>query len=358
MKNLLESYEWIFKRKKKWKYYNRLKIDYSPFDENNAWRFIEDYYKAGEKGRVFSPHISQVNIRPPHSISVFFLGILLKDIIIKNADEHEFDPDFRYLWFLTSLFHDYACILENDKKFAKRNNIADLKKMKEHFQINSENDILDNAFNGKFSLKLINSYSNYRIAEKKIDHGITGGLLLYKGLKDNYEAMYKERLEKHSSAKHEHFKHKGLLWSECQFDNFRRIAKAIIYHNIWFCYKGNDSLEKFKNNKKIYNDKGLSDLIIETEIDFEKKHRPTEDPFLFLLILSDTIEPIKHFEKENHYDVLSNITLENINNTIVITVSKKLIGLDKWFDKIEDLKNWTTIDVEKVSDRKLIISNY
>ena len=360
MKDLLSTYKDILEDTDKWKYYNKLKIAYSPFKKENAWRFIEDYYKAGVKERVFNPHITQESIRPLHSVSVFFLGILLKEIILKNTNEDDLKPDFRYLWFLTSLFHDYAFILENKKKnIVKNESIYDLKGLKHYFKIYECDDIFENGFDGKFNLEIINLYLKYLInIHKKIDHGILGGLLLYKGLKDNYEIMYKEKLVKHPHTNYELFKYKGLLWSECQFDNFKRIARAIIYHNIWFCYKGKDSQEKYEKCKKDYQDFGLSRLVIEDKKDLKKKHKVSEDPFLLLLILADTIEPIKFFKEEDAKDVLSNIYIENSENTILITVTKKFKGLEKWFEKIIDLKNWTTISIQKKDDQKLIISNF
>lgn len=358
MNNLLNTYNQILSNKRKWKYYNKLNVNFSPFTKNNAWKFIESYYKAGEKGRVFSPLIKQENIRPLHSVSVFFLGILLKNIILKNTHV-DFTPDFRYLWFMTALYHDYAFVLEKDKRILKAEGIHDLESLKQYLKISADNDIFSDNFNGKFSLDTIKSYLKYTIdVHNKLDHGIVGGLLLYKGLRDNYEVMFNEKRRKDSSVRHEYFKYKGLMWSECQYDNFKRIAKAIINHNIWFCYKGGKSPKDYEECKNEYQKYRLSNLIINNEKDYEKKHQLKNDPFLLLLILADTIEPIKFFRKEKAEHILSNIKIENSKGALVITVLKDLIDTEKWLEKIIDLKNWTTISVTRKNGNSLIISNY
>lgn len=355
MESLLETYREIFKDKKRWKYYYRFKVNGFPLkNEESAWQFIYNYYKAGEKGRVFESLVQYDKLRSLHSVSVFFLGILLNELVLeKNYKENHLKPSFRYFWFLTSLYHDYAHFLEDDEKFIKNNNIEQLADLQRYLDIDSANDLFDNGFNCRFSKEEILTYFKYKLTERgEVDHGIIGGMLIYDRLIKNFEINYQEKKTIDPNVNRERFKHKNLDWSECQFKNFKRIASDIIAHNIWFCTK-DDCIDNYKNKYP-----ELKDLVINKSEVIDKGHKWQNNQFLFLLILTDTIEPLKFFKETSPERVMKGISISTQNDTIEIEVTDKCINPEKWFEKILDLNNWVHISVKKDGDRKLVVSKF
>ena len=89
---------------------------------DEAADFLNNYFIAGRKEIVLSFDFDQKyqlpSIRATHTVSGFFLGLLIENCI--NADNSLFIDipqhfPFSYLWFLTFLYHDYGyCVTERD----------------------------------------------------------------------------------------------------------------------------------------------------------------------------------------------------------------------------------------------------
>jgi len=339
MDNLYKTYEKIFQAKKKWKYYKGLKIDELPLkDEETAWTFIEKYYKAGDKNEVFDKSFKKDTQRNLHSVSVFFLGILLSDLVLGKDYKNKMEPDFRYLWFIASLYHDYSFRLEGNIKDTDRfSSIEDVFK-----EYDVKYKIFDEGHKPTFHKNLVEAYFKYRIEKcKKLDHGIVGGILLYDRLRKNYDIAYERHNDLNPEANKECFEHNNLLWSFSQFDFFSELADTIIAHNIWFC---TDS-----HCESIYENYKLQDLIIKEKSDFKKKHKRADNPFLFLLVLADTIEPIKRkeFVKYAPQELLEKISITAGNDEITIEVLDDTLECKAWFGSIKSLEEWMQVDVKE-----------
>jgi hypothetical protein len=114
---LIQKYKDIFDfpDKWKWKYYSGLYFSFDPFDsEEAAGNFIREYFQTGGKENVLLPKRFTDKFRNIHSVSTFFLGILLKSLF--NLHKlNELKPDFSYLWFIACLYHDYGYYIEKNK---------------------------------------------------------------------------------------------------------------------------------------------------------------------------------------------------------------------------------------------------
>ncbi|MDD3043830.1 MAG: hypothetical protein PHF33_00005 [Candidatus Delongbacteria bacterium] len=127
--NLYEEFQ-ILEREKSSFYYD--KVNYKPVSNLcYAWKFIEEYFKAGEKESVLNnTYLSELkdNGKHIHTVSMYFLGILFRKLFEDKVKNHlisslknqlSYRYDFTYSWFITCLFHDYSWIQENDKFYNK-----------------------------------------------------------------------------------------------------------------------------------------------------------------------------------------------------------------------------------------------
>ena len=183
-----------------------------------------------------------------------------------------------------------------------------------------------------------------------IDHGIAGGILLYKMLVENYNSIIKS-----SEYNTDTCEYKGLKFSEENSDDYKKAAIGIIRHNMWYANKSDDC--------KTYHKYGLDDLISEPQ----NKICYTDDRLLFLLCLADTIEPLKRFRNlgtnEEINEILRQICMdiENINNqknskiTITIQVSDELENKDKLIESCRSLDSWMNVKTTQ-EDNKVKIT--
>jgi len=358
--NLLSQYKNIIKSEDRWKYYKNMQMPSDIFsDQNDAESFIHNYFGTGGKGAVFVEDTQLDRDRLFHIVSVFFLGIHLKDVLLKDDNQKKsLKPDFRYLWYLASLFHDYGYIIENNKDYYAPKDLQKLEDLKKRLKISS--DLLSIKNNTpKFSIPEIEGYYHYGTKERGfVNHGIAGGLLLYDRLIKNYNNE-RERyclLNGKDPLKIDAFiNDKNLSWGKHQFDYFNKVAWAIINHNIWFCCEDDSNCKNLYVNEKY----SIQNLIITEKNANQKKHNKETDPFLFLLIITDTIEPVKHFK-----DIKAECVLEKIQITtnpkkqeIIIEVLDECINFTSWFKKIKTLETWVQITVE-YTENKLILANF
>jgi len=125
MENLRKEYWKIYNVTTRWCYCSKLNnsVDYDIFsDEQSALSFVEDLFTiAGKNSSIL---LKSTSGRHLHSVSVFFLGIYIKEKLFptllepnkNNIEGNPNRPGFLYFWFLTSLYHDFGYVVEQDKK--------------------------------------------------------------------------------------------------------------------------------------------------------------------------------------------------------------------------------------------------
>lgn len=341
MKTLLQIYNDISENKNLYDYYgSNLILKDAWINVKSAHSFIQQYFQNGEKA-IFELKICrdmyQPDIRDIHTVSVFILGIeiarKMKNRILGNE---------LFIWFLMCLYHDMGYKLENKTDLVKEYYTLD--KFLQKNEIKEEYNI----FKVYKKKTLCENYYRYRAEDRYrttehgvikehgvIDHGIAGGIILYKVLVKNYE-MVKRKSENNKDS----FEYNNLIFSTDNFKDYAKAAIGIIRHNMWYANKSDDC--------KTYYEFGLDDLISEPQ----NKICYTDDRLLFLLCLADTIEPLKRFRNlgtnEEINEILRQICMdiENINNqknskiTITIQVS------DKLEDKVKNelIKNCRSLD--------------
>ena len=291
----------------------------------------------------------QPDIRDIHTVSVFILGIeiarKMKNRILGNE---------LFIWFLMCLYHDMGYKLENKTDLVKEYYTLD--KFLQKNEIKEEYNI----FKVYKKKTLCENYYRYRAEDRYrttehgvikehgvIDHGIAGGIILYKVLVKNYE-MVKRKSENNKDS----FEYNNLIFSTDNFKDYAKAAIGIIRHNMWYANKSDDC--------KTYYEFGLDDLISEPQ----NKICYTDDRLLFLLCLADTIEPLKNSDIKEYNKVLEGIYMDvkNINNqnnskiTITIQVSDKLENKDKLIKNCLSLNSWMNVDTEQKKDNKVEIT--
>ncbi|MDR0889763.1 MAG: hypothetical protein LBM28_03830 [Oscillospiraceae bacterium] len=329
MKKLIEIYQEIADVKDTWCYYINANLHLhrdNLFGEHRAKTFIKEYFHAGGKIEVFKqldliPNAME-EIEPyrwNHILSSFLLGIAiereLKGVPFEKSSSLQdirYD-DFLYYWYLISLYHDVGYVFEN-------NSSEYAEKYKTWSAFLSDNDICINNIRHRDCF-LINNYYSYRINEHKtIDHGIVSGSLLYSGLLKVYKSAknapkYDKLPEKNG------FTYNGLFFPDTLPCMARDVALSIMKHNIW---------QANGNTEDTYKQYGLNELLPNEwkPITYKKDQNGCAyDPFLFLLAIADTLEPLKRFQCYDPQVVLNNISLDFSGNPkeIIITVDKPLI---------------------------------
>ena len=332
------------------------------FSKDKAKEFIKEYITVGGKEKLFDFNFIQEyreKGKHQHSVALYFLGIYFKDLVekkIKNKIKAKYkqsykDKTFSYIWFLASLFHDTASVIESEKQINIRRNNLDLDCYLDEYNIRY------NVFEHKclndelytYPQNIVKNYFKYKLNKRReIDHGILGGHLLFDKLIKNYKDAY-EDYNGLSTNDYDDFIINGLHWSSTHHNYYAYAAHAIIEHNMWFAPN--------EEYKKIYKKYGLNTLISPPA----KKICIKENPLLFYLGLFDTIEPLKPFlEKGNAEanEILKNIDISVNNGNIKISYTEKLKTYteeyEKWIDNIYSLKNWLEL---KISPKKQDVQN-
>ncbi len=337
---LIDKYRTIFKNDEKWKYYSQIHFPNNPFDDKNiADKFIIEYFKNGNKQNVLDTNFPKDKDRDIHTISTFFLGILLKPF----CNIHELKPDFRYLWFIACLYHDYGYHIEKDKtKYTPKN--SSIKNLLRILKI--KNNFLTLEYYKGEKLETITKY--YDFCRKEycfINHGIIGGLMLYDRLKKNYIDNKNKAKREGIKVENDDFIYNELHWSLKHDVFYREIADAIISHNIWYAYSEKD--------KSLYESYQIKSLSIQNK---SERVSLNSNPFLFLLLLADTIEPIKSFNQISYDCLLEKIDIEIIEGSkILISVNDNCLNYKVWFSKILDLENWMSLKISNNEEKKLLI---
>lgn len=305
-----------------WKYYQDQDIKNPFLDEITHEDFIEKYFsKTGKLNEIPEEFKNIFKSRAKHSNSVFFLGCLLYKHL--NLDKKfTFNEEFLFIWFLTSLGHDFGYLFERNPDI-DREKIGSLEALNEHFvKFNILNGEIDNITKQSKLYNQIKPYFDFRLKSCKIDHGIIGGLILFDALEKHREKQAKV------PSKEEYSKYN---WSKEVQINYARASIAIATHNIW------------NIDKKEQNENGIefSDIF---PLNF------TEYPLLYFLGLIDTLDPVKIFEKDcEHVDkVIQEIMISFLDDECSIIISKKegsTLDFQKIVKEVNGLIGWLNVEI-------------
>jgi len=321
-----------------WNYYNRdydlKKINWN--DNANHQEFIKNFLRISGKELIedyfFTTELKKAGIsldnfeRATHTNSVFFIGILLyqklqlKDKISFIREDGEVD-EFLFIWFITSMVHDFGYFAEHNKeKFSSiTEDISSLKLTHDLLSYDKDSGYLKEAYKQyrNSTQSIIDAIPNYfkdafngkksSSEKKKIEHGIYAGLLLYDGLVKNRKQKKEQR-------------HNNLYWED-DLDKFYAIASFAI------------SIHSMRREGIVENSEDLK-FSIESE------------PFLFLFALADTIEPTKVFHSKDPEYILKNILID-IQKDKIILKNDPFFRLDfsKLVEKVCGLESWLNVKV-------------
>jgi len=329
-----------------WDYYirtsefpNKKIDDWTAKEDHKA--FIENFLKLSGKIAINDSFKNVLDDfeRSTHTNSVFFLGSLLyKKLDFKNKikfTRNDGNDEFHFIWFITSLIHDFGYRIEKKKKDDYKEITEDIESFKKYFFKDSiDIDLLKQPVEiySKNMQELINGIGSYysdryngkrndgALTEGKIDHGIASGLILYNSLVENRKKMkgqYGEIDTKHN-----------LYWGDDLDVFYKDSAYSIAVHNI---------------RRK------CRDLMFSIE----------EDAFLFLFWLADTIEPTKNFDCCNPQYVLENIIIEFHGDKKGFTIKNKEgseLDFTKYKKNIENLACFLDIKVNTEVKDKIVLS--
>ena len=338
MNSLYDIFYSINESNDRWRYYENANIDTilafgnSP-NENSPAKTIKAYFDAGGKfdllRDVEDSFESIPDWRAEHILSTFLLGIhffenieYIRCAFNDLAETNQTRRTWLYIWFLTCLYHDIGYIYETDSKI--------------HFH-KSINSFLPSKLSvqGCTSLKyyeLGKNYFAYRKRERVIDHGVIGGFRLY---------AIMDYIMKSNCADGRNHILNGLLYSTSLEPYYAKAADAIIRHNMWNAPEDNPIL----CNK--YHDFSLDELIGEQRITLEQ-------PFVFLLGLCDSIEPIKRFNFTKAERILKSIEIDVDKNSIELSMPYCLRN-NAYFVGIKEMRKWLNVSTpEQNSDSNTI----
>ncbi len=390
METLYDAYMDAFCYKKwMWQYYNDLSVN--PIETPSlAISFIQEYFEEGVKENVFDlrweKDFGNPYVRASHTVSTFFLGVLLQLKQDSSFCIEEGRYPFAYMWFICCLYHDIGYVFENNRLTVSRAELEQVHEQHQNIHINERvkyyevlglHDVakmkrvcpnlpfgpnlcfaeggFDNCnksckgyirFNNGVEIrsshyknKLKNDYFRYKLFNFKnedavgivIDHGIAGGDLLFNRLVDNYRLAYKKMANKKNSDSHKFcdFIYKRKHFACEQFKLFAYIADCISSHNIF-----KSSLE----NEELYEAYGLYELMS----DKYEKISYYKNPLLFILCLADSLEPTKRFDLSYWETVLKGIS-------IIFTADLKMVNVHIDYELIQRFPDETKKYVEGVN---------
>lgn len=320
---------------------------FSGTGKKTCYRFIKDYFKHGEKEKVFSFDFYdeyKKEGKHVHTVSLFFMGMYLGgifDSLIQNKLSELINIsawyDYEYTWFLTCFYHDAAsCIEKTRMPLNTSNSQKQLDFYLGNFNINyTPYNYVPQKYGvclTRFSEQLIKNYFFYRADSGNCEHGIIGGYLLF----DRFVKNFYKHTKNHNFDWEHCFCDGRLNWREEHLDHAAYISDAIICHNIWL-----------NKNKDLYESYGLSPLIEEEK----NKLSFAEHPLQFILCLLDTIEPTKRFEELPSKVVLESIGIEIIAPTSIKIYWKSELQEEKnflrWKDGIVNLKDWMKVETKE-----------
>jgi hypothetical protein len=299
--------------------------------------FINDYFSKAEKSDCveLSPIALESEIKEDHVCSAFFLGVLIfkntsinktplyKSINIKEQNDSisgNGTEDFRFLWFLTCLYHDHTFSKESDASFISK--LDDFNSLNNILTIFHQFVTEDVSHIEKRLLDSIVNYFNYNlICRNKADHGIIAGCYLY-------DRLIKLRRKQEQKGTGERY------WGQDLEKVYATISATIAAHNIWLPVPEKES---------IYKHFGLEKLINFQPVKIKNS------PLLFILGLTDTLDPVKTF-KANHSvkEILENLECKFYKNSIHIkNAACSTLDFSILQRKVDNLLGWLDVSITK-----------
>lgn len=321
---------------KEWSYYKAQKESFdfsaSVLCALSSQRFIESYFSDGGKSTLMEG-IRFSKIRSNHTVSCFFLGIYLHQCFGIGKRKH-FQPSFLYLWFLTCLYHDAGFFLEENSFILPQieTDIVEIDKI----DYKSIPEIITKG--------VIGSYSSYRSGSVNIDHGIISGKMLYDRLIQNYNTK-KEQAGNDRKEFVDKVYGCNLKLSDKHFPYYSQAATAIIAHNIFIRPTEEDVREQYRQH-------GLENLI-----DAEKYKFSYDQSLFFLLLIADSLEPLKRFSSLNAESVLKKIYFSKNEDGLRISY-EGLSGytnlLNDWIKQVLGLNLFTNLNIREEGNSILL----
>lgn len=288
--------------------------------EDNCRYFLSRHYTKGKKLGLLESDLYekyQEKGKHVHSTSLFLLGkellpyfkeeidTTLKKFLPHYNDWHDHGHDFLHIWFLTAMYHDYASCVEfatiqpNDSE-RHRALAFHLGNHNIHYSIYGDYPYKTQNVPIRFSKELIENYFYYRACSGACEHGIIAGNLFF----DRFVKTFLKATEGEKFDKRGNWSDGTGNWNTDMIMYSAYIADAIICHNIWL--GGLSEVETYKSY-------GLTPLL--WEVHPENKLSIREYPLQFMLCLLDTIEPTKRFTEMHPFDVLNEISLEELKDS-------------------------------------------
>ncbi len=326
------------------------------FSDDDNVKFIHDYFTRGGKGCVYDSIISAYcgdhKMRASHSVSMYLTGLCLHiecnalKCIIDNQLEIVNIDDFRYLWFLFSLYHDSTLHVEDVDSNSEQLISRQLEFMRKYFK-------------HPYTLSNILLYYKFRISNGRNDHGIYAGCLFYKRMSRNINnavAQKRRICSRHNEYFDKNdFYYKNLHWSAEHKKWHAFIASLIIKHNIWF---RNIEID-LRTDIEEYVAHNIAAFIIDNNL----RMSFDSNPLLFLFCIIDTIEPVKLLHKccDKNIDILKGIgiSIKDIGDKLQLSITKsdnfEQCKFDLVAQRAKTLQDWMKVEVKKICDDLVII---
>ena len=332
---------------------NRLSFVNNPCDDT-ASEFLLNYFESHSKSLLFNMNFTDQDTmfsKSLHTVSMFLLGITLKQLIAKTIEKSisinaplELSR-FDYPWLLSCLYHDVFADYEKNHTSEYPYTLPEfIEKGKiEHtiYDINLPNEINISKFYPIYKEETVENYYEDRIKSGRIDHGIISGYYAFDRLTKNYINNWEQngKEKQFCTQKDNH----TLIWDNNQIWVFALVADAIVVHNIWHTEKMKSvSMELYPN----------------AENKAEVKLGITKTPLAYFLSLMDTIEPYKFFSNNtsNPHDILDNLSIDLHNNEITIKKSESFkYDFENWFEeKMKNMSDWLEGTCAKKTDGSTI----
>ena len=335
--SLYNTYNAILSNPNRWKYYSRMNISSADCNvehlfanEDNARHFIEKYFEAGNKLNVFDSSYGTLNNRWRHTLSVFFLGIALSDLLginISEEDEEHQNKRHLYHWFLTCLYHDYGYTIEKNPRTYPPFELS-IRKLFAN-RLNGTQYMRFKSGEGEFSNSIRWRYYDFcRNHLGFINHGIIGGLLLYNQLSEHLDNKIRD-----NGGRKDFTDSTGLHYSITHKKDFAICADAIIAHNIWFNVSPIEEL-RLSGTKHTY------------------KRWLTA-----LLVLCDTIEPLKAFPCRPPISVLEHIDVGIHDNSLHLAGTYPQCDYTSYINKCASLYDWTHVYYTNKTINSIILND-
>lgn len=348
MQTLRKLFNEISLDNERWSYYKNTNIlindCWESSDSDKALCFIENYFNFANKSNAFNDiHLRKnrdiLKMRSNHIISTFLLGIKIAESFNIDCDTRSEDGfNFKYYWFLSCLYHDigYAYEKKNSSEQLKKIRNDGIAALKQICNI----EYLDDSIFKSISKEHVNIYFKYRAANNRehggtIDHGIIGGLILYDRLRKQFEISWKKRINKNDDRTSFYVigaDNRKLHLSNSHFVAYAKVADSIIRHSI-FNETLNCYIKEEKTNIPLFNEK----ISIDNKLGF-------------VLGIADTLEPLKRNHK-----YLDSVSLETIKEPPGIRICIKEEDYNKLYSKIEELKDWISVNIKSFKEESNII---